>query len=207
AYGLNSFSFSKDVRGVSLTRLAMLDLSRKVQRSLIDHGLRIFFFPPQHLESMVADLEGLYQARAVPLTYGDVIYEKGKGYRVIGGDEIISKLANLQRLKRVIFIIRSNGILDANGNLISIISLKNNNGIKIDQVPIINGNLTYTFKEAKSKLQTLSPDATGGITYKLMVAEKLVSKGVEVLFISSDNKDNLVKALNGMKFQGTTVVS
>lgn len=206
AYGLSSFSYSSDSRGVSLTRLAMLELSKKVQRSLVDHGIGVFFFPPQHLESMARDLEGLYQAHAVPLTYGDVIYESGKGYRVIGGDEIISRLAPLQRLRRVIFIMRSGGILDSDGNPIETISLKSGRGTQMDQVPIMNGNTTYTFKQAKALLQTLSPDATGGITYKLLVAEMLASNGVEVLFLSSGDRDNLVKALNGMKFQGTTVV-
>ena len=204
AYGLNSFSYSKNARGASLTRLAMLELSKKVQRSLIDHGIGVFFFPPQHLESM--DLEGLYQTRAVPLTYGDVIYETGRGYRVIGGDEIISRLAALQRIKRVIFIMRTAGIMDATGNIIDTISLKTGSGIQIDNVPIMNGGTTYTFKQAKDEMQTLSPDATGGITYKLLVAERLASKGVEVLFLSSGSRDNLVKALNGMKFQGTTVM-
>ncbi len=206
AYGLSSFSFNKDAKGVSLTRLAMLGLSIKVQRSLIDHGINVFFFPPQHLESIAKDLEELYQAHTVPLTYGDVIYEIGKGYRVIGGDEIISRLSTIQGIKRVIFIMRTGGILDADGNIIDTISLKGDRGIQVDQVPINNGNLTYTFKQAKAELQTLSPDATGGITYKLLIAEKLASKGIEVLFLSSANRDNLVKALNGMKFQGTTVI-
>jgi isopentenyl phosphate kinase len=115
AHGLSSFSYSNDIRGASRTRLAMLELTKRVQRSLIDHGLNVFFFPPQHLESMLNDLEGIYQLKAVPLTYGDVIYEREKGYRIIGGDEIISRLAASQKINRVLFIMRSSVILDIKG--------------------------------------------------------------------------------------------
>jgi len=206
AYGLSSFTYSNDIRGVSQTRLAMLELTKKVQRSLIDHGISVFFFPPQHLESMTNDLEGLYELKAVPLTYGDVLYERGKGYRIIGGDEIISRLSASIKIKRVLFIMRSKGILDVNGEPISVISLSGKQGISIEQVPIMKGNTVYTFKQARNELKSISPDATGGITYKLIVAERLVSIGVEVMFLSSDSQDNMVKALNGMKFQGTTVM-
>ncbi len=206
AYGLNSFSFSKNARGASLTRLAMLQLSERVQRYLIDHGINVFFFPPQHLESIADNLDYLYQLRAVPLTYGDVIFERGKGYRVIGGDEIISRLSALRKIRRVIFIMRTGGILDSSGNIIETISLRGKGGMMFDDVPISSGNLTYTYRQAKAELQTSSPDATGGITYKLLVAEGLASKGIEVLFLSAHDRDNLVKALNGMKFQGTIVI-
>jgi len=206
AYGLNSFSFSYNSRGASLTRLAMLELSEKVQRYLIDHGINVFFFPPQHLESIIEYLDYLYQLGAVPLTYGDVIFEKGKGYRVIGGDEIIRKLSTFRKIGRVIFIMRTGGILDSNGNVIETISLSGKGGMMIDDVPISSGNMTYTYRQAKAELQSLSSDATGGIIYKLMVAEELASKGTEVLFLSAHDRDNLVKALNGMKFHGTIVI-
>jgi isopentenyl phosphate kinase len=204
AYGLNSFTYKKDIGGVSLTRMAILELSKNIQTFLINYGINPFFFLPQYTESMMKELETLYKNGAVPLTYEDVIYEKGKGYRIMRGEEIIDIIANVKQVKRVLFIIKSNGIIDYKGKTIDLISIKSNKGIKINQTPIMEGNLIYTFDQIRAKIYPL--DAISGITYKLLVAERLVKKGIEVLFLSSDNKDNIIKALNGKKFYGTRVI-
>lgn len=207
-YGLSSFSYSVSNKGVTFTKIKMQQLSAQVQKFLLQKGLSTFYFPAQLLSVInVNEISEMIDKFVYPLTYGDVIYESQKGFRVIGGDEIALKLSDKFSIKKVVFIMGTPGILDENGNIIEKISLSDTNGSTyIGNVPIIIGNRFERFEKILSKLSLNSPDATGGISYKLYVAYTLAKKGIPSVFINATDKENIIKAIKGYKFEGSVVM-
>ncbi|MGC8568749.1 MAG: hypothetical protein ACP5LW_01925 [Nitrososphaeria archaeon] len=207
-YGLSSFSYSRHAKGVAYTKLKMQELSSAVQKFLIDSGVHTFYFPAQVLDERIKrELEEISATGVYPLTYGDVIYEAGKGFRVIGGDEIIMKLSGFINVVRVVFIMATPGIMDENGRVIERISLRESTGSTyIGDVPIIMGNYSVPFSDVLRKMDSSSPDATGGIAYKLYVSLQLARRGIPAIFVGASDKENIIKALNGSNFTGSIVM-
>ncbi|MDP8022990.1 MAG: isopentenyl phosphate kinase [Nitrososphaeria archaeon] len=208
-YGLSSFIYCESNKGVSFTKIKMQQLSVQVQKFLLEKGISTFYFPAQLLEVLNRDeILEMIEKSVYPLTYGDVIYERNKGFRVIGGDEIALKLSDKFPVKKVVFIMGTPGILDENGNIIEKISIvKSKGSVYIGDVPIMVGNGAEKFEKILLKLSENSPDATGGISYKLYVAYILAKKGINSAFINAADKENIIKAIKGYKFEGSVVMS
>jgi len=208
-YGLSSFYHSDSGKGVSFTKIKMLQLSVQVQKILMEKGLFTFYFPAQLIDTLNKDeVIEMIERSVYPLTFGDVIYEYGKGFRVIGGDEIALKISYKFPINKVVFIMGTPGIMDENGNVIKKISVKRSEGsIYIGNVPIIKGNSFERFQKVLTKISENSPDATGGLSFKLYIAYMLAKAGISSVFISSGNKENIIKALKGYKFDGSVVMS
>jgi len=207
-YGLSSFSYSRHSKGVAYTKLKMQELSSAVQKFLIDSGVHTFYFPAQALDERIRrELEEISASGVHPLTYGDVIYEVGRGFRIIGGDEIILKLSGFINIVRAVFIMATPGIMDENGEVIEQITLRESTGSTyIGDVPIIVGNYSVPFSDVLKKMDSSSPDATGGMAYKLYVSLQLARKGIPAIFVGAGDKENIIKALNGSNFTGSIVM-
>ncbi len=204
-YGLNAFSYSKNVIGASRTRRAMLMLSVKVQKALLDVGIGTFYMSPQHIVDGARVAGDLFSMGIYPLTYGDVIFEPGKGMRVIGGDEIALKLSGLIKAERAIFIINTEGIIGEDGETIRRISISGANGFSVKEIPIFVGGRTVKFGEVLQAIEKSSSDATGGIAYKLMVASKLASEGIVAYFVPPRSQE-IAKAIKGEDIKGSVVI-
>jgi len=208
-YGLSSFYHSDAGKGISFTKIKMLQLSVQVQKILMDKGLFTFYFPAQLINELNKDevLE-MIERSVYPITFGDVIYEHKKGFRVIGGDEIALKVSYKFPVNKVVFIMGTPGIMDENGNVIKKISIKRSEGsMYIGDVPIIKGNSFERFEKILAKISENSPDATGGLGFKLYVAYMLAKMGISSEFISAGDKENIIKALKGYKFDGSVVIT
>ncbi len=207
-YNLSSFNYSQNAKGATYTKIKMQQLSSLVQKLLMEEGIFTFYYPAQSISSLnVNEIYQMMDLKVYPLTYGDVIYETNKGFRVIGGDEIILKLSSKIKPEKVVFIMATPGILDESGNIIDKISVKKSgDGVYINDVPIISGNVTFKFKEILPKVSKMSPDATGGMAYKLYIAKILAKRGIKTVFVGPESTENLVNALKGYKFAGSLVI-
>lgn len=204
-YGLSAFSHSRNGIGVARTRRAMLLLSARVQKALLDVGIGTFYVPPQHLEDGAKITEELFSVGLYPLTFGDVILEPGKGMRVIGGDEIAKALSRMIRAERVIFIINTEGIIGEGGETIKVISASGRGGFALSEVPIFIGGTYVRYGDVERGIGGFSPDATGGIAYKLMVASSLARSGIRTYFVPPREQE-IVKAIKGEEVNGSVVI-
>jgi isopentenyl phosphate kinase len=189
-YGLSSNHFSSRSDGVGETRKAMYDLNGLVCKSLLDAGVSPYVFAPFDLllrgrTRAASWLNGLLDSGLTPTTFGDVS-SNPEGFRVLSGDTMMYELARMLKPERCIFTLNVDGIYEGKRNTL---------------VPRIS---IRKLQEMKVKSEE---DATGGIGLKLKVAAKLASTGTAVSFVSGFRRKEFSKALNGLSFYGTTVIS
>ncbi|MDG7043884.1 MAG: hypothetical protein JRN19_02560 [Nitrososphaerota archaeon] len=180
-FKLSSSSYKMEPTGVGSTRAAMLALSSRVQSALVDAGLEPFYISAQHLSQSEELIRTLAAAGVIPLSFGDVVHED-RGFRVMGGDEIIKKVNDMIHFERVIFAMDTPGVLDSYGRTIK----------------------TLTRRELRL-FEGKANDATGGLAAKLRFSFELAENGADVFLLKGDEGDELLKALNGQSFHGTTV--
>jgi isopentenyl phosphate kinase len=186
-FGLSSSRSNASYDGVAETRTAMFDLDARVCGSLSAAGLRPYPFSPFPLLSAAGTkgaswLRHLLRAGMTPMTFGDVVVEKG-GFRVVSGDTIARELCQLLGAERCVFVMDVDGVLDGSGRVIE----------HLDRA-----SLRLMKRES-------SLDVTGGITSKVAEALKIASGGTPVAFVSGLKRGELSKALKGQRFHGSQV--
>jgi len=180
-FKLSSSSYRRGAVGVGSVRAAMMALSYRVQSALVDAGLEPFYIPAQHLGHSGGLIRALADAGSLPLSFGDVVYED-RGFRIMGGDEIIKVVNHMVHFERVIFAMDTPGILDGSGRTIETLTR--------GETPPLKGR---------------GGDVTGGVAAKLRFSFDLAETGTDVLLLRGDEGDELLKALNGESFHGTRV--
>jgi isopentenyl phosphate kinase len=182
-FGLSSRRSSPSPAGVTETRDAMMRLDSKVCASLLASGLHPYPFSPFTLldgEGGPSFVERLLKSGATPVTFGDVVHD-GKGFRILSGDTICVELAEMLGAARCVMAMDVAGLLDERGRVIEVLG------------------------EGRWSHPSSAPDATGGIALKVREARRMASTGTEVRFVSGLRPAEFLKALKGVKFNGTTV--
>lgn len=121
----------------------------------------------------------------IPILKGDVILGYDNLARVVSGDVIVSELAKLDEVKKVIMCFDQDGIIGKDGNVIKQLSLKSN------------------FEELI--WSTDKYDVTGGLKAKLNAMAPIVSMKKEVYFMNP-KRNRLLNALIEKEFKGTKLI-
>lgn len=186
-YGLSSRTSSESAEGVCETRQAMFALDAKVCASLTTAGMRPYPFAPFSLldreEGGSSFVKRLLRAGVTPVTFGDVVHD-GKGFRILSGDTICVELAEMLGASRCVMAIDVDGLLDEKGRVIKSVGEAGR--------PVVH-------RRGKGV------DATGGMALKMSEALRMASSGTEVRLVSGLRPAEFLKALKGVKFQGTLV--
>jgi len=185
-YGLSSSKSRRSSEGVAETRGAMFDLNMRVCDVLSLAGLRPYTFSPYPLLGLSGErgsswLRSLIDSGLTPVTFGDVIYERG--FRIISGDTISLELSKSLGAVRCIFVMDVDGVLDRRGRPISVLDKRTSKEMRMEG----------------------SSDATGGIGLKVVEAMKIAKLGTEVAFVSGFRSTEFAKALKRQRFHGTIV--
>jgi isopentenyl phosphate kinase len=191
-YGLSSSKVSPTAEGVSETREAMQRLSSIVCDSLQRAGVRTYVLPAVSLLDLKGeereDIEPLLNIvlslGLSPLTYGDVSVVKG-GFTIVSGDLLSYILCRAIRPSRMVFVIDLPGVLKDTGDPDSLITELEPSGL--------------------SRYAGSVKDATGGFAYKLGMAAKIASLGIDTCIVSGFDEDALISSLKGGQFRGTLV--
>ncbi|MBO3762688.1 MAG: isopentenyl phosphate kinase [Thermoproteota archaeon] len=121
----------------------------------------------------------------IPILKGDIILGYDDLARVISGDILVSELAKLNEVKRVIMCFDQDGIIGKDGNVIRKLSLRSN------------------FEELI--WSTNKYDVTGGLRAKLNAMAPVVSLKKEVYFMNPQ-RNRLLNALLEKEFKGTKLI-
>jgi len=178
-------------RGVSRTRIAMLELNLKIMNKMHKHGIDLYPLPPSSFVGLSTRSKrnlflSLMDRGLTPITYGDVLMKRGSFY-ILSGDKITRILSDALRPKRVIFLLNVDGIFW---------SLNQSNSLIEELKP-------EDLREIK--LQRVGIDVTGGMMLKLKEALRIARMGTDVIFVNGKDPRRIFKALKGESPKGTLI--
>ncbi|MCS7095278.1 MAG: isopentenyl phosphate kinase [Thaumarchaeota archaeon] len=183
--------------GLVKTALVVRRLNQRITELLVDEGIPAFSIPAStifrtsggkirsaNLEPFLSGLEeGL-----VPVTMGDVVFDRELGYTVLSGDSIAVYLAVKLRAKKIVHATDVDGVLirDREGST------------RVAEVLDYEGHKRVQYAGVN--------DATGGMATKVEEAFEAVASGVEVLIVNGLHPERVVHALLSYPVLGTRLV-
>ena len=199
-HGLSSRRSTGTAEGVSRTRDAMLRLNQLVCSSMREAGLSPYPFAPFDLlvkgeggrmrgaagrspSASARWVESLLDAGLQPVTFGDVVRDRGGGFRILSGDTIAYRLCRLLVPDRCVFALDAEGLYDEVRNVI----------------PTVMSGAIGELRLGRSA------DATGGIRLKMREAARIAALGVPTALVSGNEPREFAKCLRGLGFHGTIV--
>lgn len=184
---------AQDPKAISTIIYEMDNLTQAISKAFLEFGVPVVAL--QTHSFVFLDEKGIIldskfvlnwlKKGLIPILKGDVILGYDGVARVISGDVLISELAKLDEVKRVIMCFDQDGIIDKDGNVIKQLSLKSN------------------FEELI--WPTNKYDVTGGLKAKLKAMAPIVSLKKEVYFMNP-KRNRLLNALMEKEFKGTKLV-
>lgn len=192
-YKLQNPYHSNSSKGISKTREAVSNLNNLFVQILNNHGVNTLSFPPMSIyeNGKISSDKKLFFTQIIkngliPLTFGDIIYNKSK-FRIISGDEIIKDLSFLLKPKRVIFATAVDGIY---------LDPKDKTSLLRELDPL--ANITPKFLNVKN-------DVTGGMEQKVSEMIEIAKNGIDVHIVNGSKNTDLIKALKGEKTAGSII--
>ena len=189
------FAGERSLRGFVETSRVVRMLCLDVISNLIDGGLKAVSIPASSLfvtksgRISSCGLEPIFSALrvgVVPVTSGDVVFDRNLGFTVLSGDEISSYLAARLRARRLIFAMNVDGVYVRDR---------------------VTGELKVAEKLSRGmRIASLGgggEDVTGGIARKIEEGFSAAEAGVEVLFVNGLAEGRLRKAVLGEAVPGT----
>ena len=196
-YNVAAGAKRSSVEGFARTALEVRRLNLKVTELMMSSGLMPFPIPASlafrttggkirsaNLDPFLASLEhGL-----IPVTCGDVVFDRELGFTVLSGDSISVYLATKLRAVRIVYATDVDGVLarDPEG--------------RTRLVPLMD------YETHRRTVYTEVPDATGGMAAKVEEAFEAVEAGVEVVIVNGLRPERVIGALRGERVEGTYLV-
>ncbi|MEN3048120.1 MAG: isopentenyl phosphate kinase [Candidatus Caldarchaeales archaeon] len=185
------------VEGLVRTALVVRRLNQRVTEVLAEEGMPAFSVPASvtfrtsggkirsvNLEPFLGCLEeGL-----VPVTMGDVVFDRELGFTVLSGDSIAVHLAVRLRAKRLVYATDVDGVLVREPG----------GGTRVSEVLDYEGHRRTQYAEVG--------DATGGMATKVEEAFEAVEAGVEVVIVNGLFPERVANAVLGLPVLGTRLV-
>ncbi len=169
----------------------MMLLNLKILDILIKNGIPAVSMPPHSYLVMGEELnfevfENLVHYGFVPLTYGDVAFDKERGINICSGDYLMLELAKRFRPEKVIFLSDVDGVYTKHPG---------EKGAKLIKM------LNYDFSvDTSIKVK----DVTGGMGEKVKLMKE-IAKYSEVYLINGFHPERIDKVMRGEDVIGTVV--
>jgi len=140
-------------------------------------------------------IKGMIDKGIIPVLYGDVVYDKSKGFVILSGDTLVAYLANALDVNMVVFTTNVYGIYKryppkkGSRDLIELIDLR-----KFSLKPELSKHLGY--------------DVTGGMLFKLTELKKYISckRNMKIFIINGLRRDFLKNILLGRNVKFKTEI-
>jgi len=189
--------------GLSLVSDSAIKINRIVTQELLEIGLKVISFSPASI--IVSNNEKIHsifiepiiralELNFVPVLYGDIVFDIDKrGFCIYSGEKIIGvlvkKLYKNYKKVRIIYCTDSDGVYDDKGKTI----------------PVINREIFKKLSGAINKSDSV--DVTGGMLHKVKESLMLAKKyNLEIFIINGKSRNDLIKAINGLKVIETKLV-
>lgn len=170
---------------------------------LADYGFKVVSiqtsaFMVHNDSSYEVFIEPLLQAlrlNLIPVVYGECIYSKTHGFKVVSTEEVFIELSKFIKPERVVLLTDVNGIYDRNPVM----------HLNAKKFSLINrGNIGSVLNSIK---ESSISDATGGVYNKVLKMSELSEKtGVKVYIVSGFNVESVVKAILGYNDVDGTII-
>ncbi|MFC1625947.1 isopentenyl phosphate kinase [Patescibacteria group bacterium] len=182
------------VKGFCLTADAAIRINRIVIEEFLKLGIKAVSFAPLSFiyegKVFFNNIKKALDIDTLPIIYGDVIMNKGKGFCIYSGEKTLDlladKLSEYYKVEKIIMVGDTDGVYDLKGRTIKKISAKNS-------------------KEIRSALGgSKSTDVTRGMLHKVNQSLSLSrEKNIITIIINGNRRNELVKAVIGQKTKGT----
>ena len=179
----------------------MVALNTIIVDTLLDLGIPAISVTPStfvmtrdgRIEDMSLDIVGRLVVKGMlPVTYGDAVLDRTKGFSILSGDQLAVKLASGLGASRIVFGVDVDGVYTSNPKLVPEAKV-------IERLPLDKLDGYIKIGEA------LTTDVTGGMLGKVSEARDAVEAGIEVFIGSASKPDVILKALRGEPVKGTVL--
>jgi len=190
--------------GFCKVHTAMIELNRLLVDALLKGDIpAVPVFPFSYVTTSGGRIESidltsireLLRIGLVPVSCGDGVLDRARGFTILSGDQLISTLSVGLNANRIVVGVDVDGIFtsdpktDPDAELIDFLSLR----------------------EARKLLSSLgrstSTDVTGGMFGKIHELLSAVEKGLEVVIVNARKPGRILKVLSGKAFIGTRIVA
>jgi isopentenyl phosphate kinase len=191
-YDMHTKPDDYDPYGISIVHESMMCLNQIIVNSMIKERINAYTVMPSNFTSShrpiirkIDELQDIAENGIIPVTFGDIIHINKRKYSILSGDVIMTILSQTLHPSKVIFTLNVDGIYK---------NIKTKETIK----EINNSNRSI-------ELSTVKADVTGGMRRKVTEAFKIARSGVDVLMVNGFNPEQIINAISGLAFEGTTI--
>ena len=196
-YGLqNGLKDTKQLKGLTETKLKLLEWERILDEILRAHGIPVIpflasdFILLRNARIITADLGPLsnwLRLGCVPSTGGDIVPDMRDGFRILSGDQTAAYLAIKFKAKKLIYCVDVDGLFDANPNL-------NPRAHLMESLTVRSARGLISRATRKT-----TPDVTGGMAGKVREAIAAAKRRIPVYFVNLTRDERLYKAAVGQR--------
>lgn len=202
-YNLSSgFVKQSQLEGYVKTRQAMTTLNKLITDILIKEDLKIVSLQPSAFiitrnnritAFETAVIERMLGLGLIPVLYGDIILDSVKGFTILSGDRIISKLACTIGSERVVLACDVDGVYTANPKVYS-------------KAKLIR---KITVSELEKKIEVDEEerifDVTGLMRNKLEEMRYASKQNIPIVIVNGLKRERIYRALKGLNTIGTYI--
>jgi isopentenyl phosphate kinase len=189
--------------GFSKTHDAMAVLNRLVVETLIQRNIPAVGIAPSsfivtksgRIERMdVNIISKMLEMGFVPVLYGDAVFDTSKGFTILSGDQLASRLAIVLSAERIILGVDVDGLCTADP--------KSDPSARL----IEHTNLKELRREGHSWIgKAKVTDVTGGMYGKIIELIPAIEQGARIVIVNGTKQGTVHRALCNEKVKGTII--
>jgi isopentenyl phosphate kinase len=191
-YGLqNGFSSEGQIMAAAQVQYDTRDLSQMVVREMIDAGIPAVSVAPgscfvmdggRLMANDTEAIERLCRLGIMPVTFGDVVTDRSKGFGICSGDQLMEVLADLFDVKKAIFVSDIDGLYTADP--------------KKDKKARLLGCVDLETLQ-KIKSESSVDDVTGGVVSKMEAMLRMSTEDRDCILVNGTVDGRLGALLRG----------
>jgi isopentenyl phosphate kinase len=187
----NGFVTEEQIPAAAMVQYDVRDLSQMVVKEMLEAGIPAVSIPPgscfvmdngKIVTTEMEAIKRLYELGIMPVTFGDVVTDRTKGFGICSGDQLMEILAELFDAHKIIFVSDIDGLYTADP--------KNNKKAKM--FGSVNAE---TLKNIKSESNI--DDVTGGIRSKMEAMLRMSTADRDCVLLNGTVEGRLGALLRG----------
>ena len=195
----NGLTEPRQVPAAARVQYDVRELNLMVIDELLNAGIPAVSVPPGSCFMMddgkllLNDPEVLLSASRmgiIPIMFGDVVFDRSKGFGICSGDQIVEVLCRVYHPDRVIFVSDVDGLFDKDP--------KTNPDAKL--LPEVTSELLKGVSSSSSV-----DDVTGGVRAKMEAMLRMTTPDMDCVLVNGSVKGRLYSILKGDRVISTTV--